>query len=137
MELTVYRGCDYTGKKDNNRTVFFSSSKEFATNYGRVNQYVIRMNHPFDTCSEENVAQLINKVGELLDDYSGDVYTTFSEYQNSGLLYHDTWEIFEPFINEFIQLGFDGLIIYEGGVKNYVTFSSEQFVIIGENEDEQ
>lgn len=135
MEYMVYRGCDYKGDREHHRPVFFSSSKEFAENYGKVSQYLIQIHHPFDSCSNEHVTKLLNQVGELMDDYSGDVFTTFSEYQESGLLHHDTWEVFEPFMTEIIGLGFDGMIIYEGGIQNYVTFTSNQYVKKGENED--
>lgn len=132
MNKVVYRGCDHVDKHEDDRPVFFSSSKDFAENYGKVSEYLIQLNAPFDTCSEGDVLKLLEVVEQVKDDYSGDSFTSFTELEDSGLLYHDTWEIFEPFMKEIQHLGFDSMIIYEGGVQNFVTFKNKQAIKKGE-----
>jgi len=125
MERIVYRGCDYSGEVDIERPIFFSSSKDFASEYGRVARYHISINNPFDTCSKADVNRLLKKVHVLKDEYSGETFQTFDELKESNLLYHDTWEIFESHIKEIRALDHDGMVIYEGGIQNFITFKRD------------
>lgn len=111
----------------NEDVVFFSTSETFSKDYGKVALYHVTFQNLFDTCSETDVTGLLKEVRELTDDYSGDTFTSFKQLEDSNLLHHDTWEIFEPFMSVIKRHGYDGMIIYEGGVQNYVTFSSHQY----------
>lgn len=124
--LTVYHG---RNNHDNLTAdiIFFSSDERFSEDYGTVKPYTITIEKPFHTCQENHITSLIKRVGPLKDPYDGQEYTDYKEILESGLLYHDTWEIFEPHIKEIKQLDFDGMLIYEGGIENYICFRSEQF----------
>jgi hypothetical protein len=130
MEAIVYRGADNHPPQASNQPIFFSSSPMFAKDYGVVASYKITLTRPFDTCKEEDIEFLLSVIGELTDHYSGEVFHSYEELENSGLLSHDTWEIFEPHMERIRRLGYDGMIIYEGGTENYVTFYHDNFQLI-------
>lgn len=111
--------------------VFFSSDKNFSEDYGKVDEYKLILNNPFDTCNEPDISKLLNKVDILVDSYDDSEYASFEELEESGLMYTDTWEIFEPHMDTIRKMGYDGLIIYEGGIENYVAFNLKQFELIG------
>lgn len=127
MDKVVYRGSEYETDQAKDVPVFFSSSEDFAKDYGNVRMYAIQLKKPFDTCLKEDVETLLSFIGTLTDPYSSSYFTTYQKLDESGLLYHDTWEIFEPFMQTIERLGYDGMIIYEGGVQNFVTFYQQQY----------
>lgn len=110
--------------------VFFSSSEDFSKDYGDVKSYQLTFKNPFHTCSEKDVTHLLIQLNVLVDSYDNSEYRSYEEIVNSGLLYSDTWELFEPHMNQIKRLGYDGLIIYEGGVENYVSFDTKQYALI-------
>lgn len=129
MNITVYRGAE-EHSNSGSVPVFFSSSEDFAKDYGPVKTYSISLSQPFDTTSKEDVEVLLSKVGKVVDGYTGISYSSYKELEESGLLGHDTWELFEPFMNQIERLGYDGMIIYEGGIQNYVTFSDKNYQVL-------
>ncbi|MCA1064778.1 hypothetical protein QTG56_24540 (plasmid) [Rossellomorea sp. AcN35-11] len=124
--LTVYHG------RNNHDDVtedimFFSSDENFSKDYGQVKQYTITIQEPFHTCEKEHVTRLLERVSLLKDTYDDQEYTNYDELSEAGLFYRDTWEIFEPHIRKIEQLGFNGMIIYEGGIENYICFHNTQY----------
>ncbi|MEK3955944.1 MULTISPECIES: hypothetical protein [unclassified Psychrobacillus] len=126
LELEVYHGCkNHEDKNDN--VVFFSSEKSFSEDYGEVEVYVLTLSLPFDTSSRVHINELLESVPVLEDFYTGETFYNFEELQTTGVLYQDTWEIFEHLIPQVQFLGYDGMIIYEGGVENFISFYSRQY----------
>ena len=107
--------------------VFFSSSETFSKNYGVVRPYQLRLSKPFDTCLKEDIDTLLGRVGSLLDKYDEKTYDSYEELVESPLLYSDTWELFEPHMYTIRELEYDGMIMYEGGVQNYVSFYASTY----------
>lgn len=129
LKAIVYHGRDNHDKFEDG-AVFFSSSQTFASDYGEVKLYELNINNPFHTGSEEHINSLLTVIDTLSDGYSGEEYKTYNDLIQSGLLYHDTWEVFEPHINKIEKLGFEGMIIYEGGIENYISFHSNQYTLL-------
>ncbi|PFJ33195.1 hypothetical protein [Bacillus thuringiensis] len=124
----------FHGRKNHNELreniVFFSSNEEFSKDYGDVKTYKLTFKNPFHTCSEKDVTHLLSQLSVLVDSYDDSEYRNYEELENAGLLYSDTWELFEPYMNQIKRLGYDGMIIYEGGVENYVSFSLNQYRLV-------
>lgn len=129
LNVTVFHG-----KKNHDELrediVFFSSSEDFSKDYGDVKTYQLTFKNPFHTCSEKDVTHILGRLNVLVDSYDDSEYRSYEELGNSGLLYSDTWELFEPYMNQIKRLGYDGMIIYEGGVENYVSFDSDQYRLV-------
>lgn len=127
MKQVVYRGAEEHEPNSCTVPIFFSSSSVFAKTYGTVANYEITFSNPFDTGEENDIRCLLNKVLEIIDEYSESTFRSFEEIEESGLMYHDTWEMFEPYMDEIRRFGYDSMIIYEGGIKNYILFDSCQY----------
>lgn len=126
IHLEVFHGCiNHNNKRDN--IVFFSSQKFFAEDYGDVEPYALTLHLPFQTSEKSHIDFLLEHVSELVDPYWGETFHSYEELKETGLLYHDTWEIFEPLIPKIKSLGYDSMIIYEGGVENFVSFHASQY----------
>ena len=121
----------YHGRENHNmipeNVVFFSTDKAFSSDYGTVKQYTLNLNNPFGTCSKSDIEALINNVGSLVDGYDDTEYLNYKSLDESGLLGSDTWELFERYMDNIKSMGYDGMIIYEGGTQNYVSFSNKLF----------
>ena len=102
--------------------VFFSTSPDFAKNYGDVKLYEVNMNNTFDTLNEAHVKQLLKFEGSLYEPYEENVFHSYSDYLNSDMYGLDNWEMFEQYINTVKTLGFDSMRIFEGGHENFVVF---------------
>ncbi len=85
------------------------------------------LNKPFNTSSKEDIETLLKSVCSLKDKYNGTTYNTFEDLIASALLYSDTWKLFKPYMRAIRELGYDGMIIYEDGVQNYVSFGSTKY----------
>lgn len=129
--LVLFHGGDQHEGLDQDR-VFFSRSETFSKYYGEVQQYEVTFERLFDSLLEEDVTRLIHCVGSLFDTYEGEHFRNFEELEQSGLSAHDDWALFEPFMDEMIQMGYDGLRIFEGGCENYVTFNRNQYRLLQE-----
>lgn len=110
--------------------VFFSTSKRFSDGYGQVETYNVSFRNLFDTCNQEHINLLLSSVHSIYDAYEGTEYYTFEELNESNLLAHDDWELFEPHMPVIASMGFDGLRMFEGGNENYVTFKKEQYRLL-------
>lgn len=127
--LTLYHGGKehHTLKDDQ---VFFSTAKSFSNNYGEVESYEVTFTNLFDTCNREHVERLLSTVHCFYDSYEGVDYHTLDELEESNLIAHDDWGLFEPHMFTLEQMGFDGLRMFEGGNENYVTFNKEQYRLL-------
>jgi len=117
----VYHGSN-KHQIENNSVVFYSESKLFASGYGNVTEHNIEIIDIFDTGNKEHVEDLLSKVGYLFDGYSKQEFETWQEYEAANLIASDTWETFEDHINLIKGMRYNGMIIYEGGYKNYIVF---------------
>lgn len=129
IKLEVYHGRENHHNEAKGDKIFFSTEESFSMDYGEVKKYQLELENPFDSANEKDVEKLISKVGSLEDGYDDSEYFNFSELEENGL--SDTWEIFEPHMYTIGMLGYDSLIIYEGGIKNFVSFRSDQYKLIG------
>lgn len=111
--VTAYHG----GKHDLHRKMFFSSDEHFASSYGPVEKYQINVMNFVDSLDPD----LIQDYLPLYDHYDNREITSIEEYME---LSQDTWEMIEERADEIIaNTGADGIIIYEGGVKNYLVYN--------------
>lgn len=119
--MLLYHGSNENFAELENKFVFFATEKTFASDYGEVKTFKINSTKIFDTCNKEHVLELLANVGRIIDTYDDTVYSDYETYENSSIFGSDTWELFERYLNEIKKLGYDTVIIYEGGYKNYVT----------------
>lgn len=126
----VYHGDE--NKNIKHDLVFFSTDRNFASDYGDVESYHLTINNPFHTCEKEHVERLLDLMGLLVDSYDNAEYQSYADLEASSLMYTDTWELFEPHINRIKSLGYDGMILYEGGIENYLSFKSNQYSVIND-----
>ncbi|MFJ8528602.1 hypothetical protein [Bacillus sp. NPDC094106] len=122
----VYHGRENHGEINDN-VVFFSSNKDFSRDYGEVKRYNLALKNPFDSCSKKDIEFLLNMVGVIVDSYDDLEYRNYDDIEKTGLLYADTWSMFESYMSQIERLGYDGMIIYEGGIQNFVSFDSKQY----------
>lgn len=121
--MILYHGSTNDFTELSKEFVFFSTSKDFAENYGIVKEFKINAMNVFDSLNQEHIEQLINSVGALYDAYDEVFYEGWEEYKNHPYFDSDTWEIIEPHLNVIKRLGYDTVIIYEGGCQNYITLN--------------
>lgn len=119
--MILYHGTD--NHLNFNNVTFFSTCENFASDYGEVKEYKVKLGNVFDTLNNEHVNLLLNYTGEIVDLYDNRVFKTFSEYQSSSNFALDTWEIFEQYIDVIKSIGFDSIRIFEGGIENFATFN--------------
>lgn len=116
----------YHGSLDHNEfenNVFFSTSQNFAKDYGEVKQYEVTMKNTFDTLNEQHVRELFELKGSLYEPYDEMTIHSYEDYVHNGLYGCDNWEMFEQYISEIKQMGYDSMRILEGGIENFVVFS--------------
>lgn len=127
----MFKAIVYHGRENHQSVkediVCFSSSETFSKKYGVVRPYQLRLSKPFDSCLKDDIDTLLELVGSLHDNYTGTTYNSYEELVESALLYSDTWKLFEPNMRTIRELGYDGMIMYEGGVQNYVSFYSSTY----------
>lgn len=119
--MILFHGSSENFSELKNEYVFFSTDESFAKDYGDVKTFKVKSTKVFDSCNKENVLELLGYVGEIIDSYDDAVYKDYDTYKNSSLFGSDTWELFERYLKQIKNLGYDTVIIYEGGYKNYVT----------------
>lgn len=128
--LLVYRGINKSSNVSTNIR-FFSSSKQFARDYGDVKGFYLLINRPFNTHNRRDVVKLM-KVCQLRDKYleetDGEPHplNSFDDYA-SYEIFNNSWEVFEEHVDKIKMLGYDGMIIWEGGIKNFATFEDNQY----------
>lgn len=116
----------YHGSLDHNEfesNVFFSTCSDFAKDYGEVKQYMVAMQNTFDTLNEQHVKQLLNRKGSLYEPYDEITIGSYNVYVNTKYFGCDNWEMFEQYIKEVKQMGYDSMRIFEGGIENFVVFN--------------
>jgi len=124
----VWHGTDKIFDRPKEDT-FFSSSKDFAKNYGKnLYRYILHLYNPFDSLKRSHLDKLFKAVIEIEDPYDGKIYRSSSQILNK--LASDTWEALEPLKNDIKAMGYDSVIIYEGGIKNYLVFSPSPTAVI-------
>lgn len=109
---------------------FFSELSDFSSDYGEVKRYRVSLGNVFDIGDRDDCNRLVELVGELVDPYDGGTYRTFDELERYGLLGMDTWEISENYVRELRGMGYDGIVLYEGGVFNVMVFDSMSYVLV-------
>tara|TARA_B100000700_G_C15061622_1_gene866293 strand:+ start:564 stop:1040 length:477 start_codon:yes stop_codon:yes gene_type:complete len=123
--ITFYRGSENSDINHKNVN-FFSKNKTFAEDYGEIKEYYLRSKKPFDSTDIEHIEKLLTSIGFIEDPYSGNIFEDAESFVES--LSSDTWEGIENNLNTIQALGFDSVIVYEGGIQNYIVFSPEQII---------
>jgi hypothetical protein len=125
---TLYHGSsvehDFTTNGYLGYYTFFSTSKHEASMYGKYLYKVLIESDLklFDTSNIDDVNKLLEEYGELNDPYyeeDEDEYIISSSEMFINL--SDNWSIIEGAIDYFND--YDGIWIYEGGVRNLLLFS--------------
>ena len=119
--IVVYRGSENGMLESENN--FFSTSERFSEDYGRVKEYYISLEKIFDPLNEEHIQSIIDAEGGIVDFHSGKDYQDAKEIIEE--LSNDNWEAIEKSLNFIRGSGYDGVIVYEGGVKNYLVFETK------------
>lgn len=117
----------YHGSNDHvilEKYVFFSTSERFSKDYGETRIYDIKIKKLFDSTNKENIKNLLQKVGSLYDPYDEMTFNTADEFLCSYTAYADTWEVLEPHLDVIKTMGFDTVLLFEGGIENYVTLNN-------------
>lgn len=96
--------------------MFFSTSRDFASDYGKhITEYDLNVSNMIDSLDED----LISDHLPLYDPHADVELSTIEEYMDRS---SDTWEILEVdglALSLVHSHGADGIIVYEGGVRNY------------------
>lgn len=150
IQHIVYRGQDTEWDYEKSRNyVNFSDSKVTAQAFGRnIEEFYINLTNPFNAGDKNDIETLINALGGEGDD-SDTMFQAQPEHfpdpniqldQNKVYHFHNfeeyckrfsldnSWEWVERDIQiqEMKRLGYDGLIMKEGGDVTYMTFSKDQ-----------
>jgi hypothetical protein len=120
IDVVVYRGTNQFQTPSG--VIFFSTDASFAEDYGHVKQYRMTITHPFDITDPYDFEQ----ISPVIDPYDDAEYEDYTQYKESDGFGSDTWEITEANLRDIKSMGYNGLIIYEGGIKNYAVFSPTQ-----------
>lgn len=120
MIVKLYHGSLNHNEFEDN--VFFSTCLNFAKDYGEVKQYNVTMKNTFDTLNQAHVEQLIEFEGSLNEPYDDITIHSYKDYVNTDLFGCDNWEMFEQYMKNIKQLGYDSMRIFEGGIENFVVF---------------
>ena len=119
--MNLFHGSLNHNEFENN--VFFSTSVEFAKDYGEVKQYKVNMQNTFDTLNDYHVKRLFDYKGFLYEPYDEITLNSYEEYLNTDFYGCDNWELFEQYITTIRQMGYDSMRIFEGGIENFVVFN--------------
>jgi len=119
--LNVYHGTE--GSPEPHDGMFFSTDADFASNYGSVHRYEIELGRIFDSLDAAMVEPLL----PLHDSYDDEDIETIEAYMERS---SDTWEMIETAVSSIRSKGFDTMIVYEGGVKNYLVFRKERVTLL-------
>lgn len=122
--VIVYQGSDHEAEVL--RSHFYSSEKSFALEYGDIKTYSLSIDKFFDSADRTHIKSLLDIVGYIVDTYDDVTYTSYEELDETGILGSDTWEAFEPHSHTVKSMGFDGMIVYEGGCQNFLVFDKEK-----------
>lgn len=134
MNKVMYHGSE---EHDSDGDVkFFSDSFDFSSDYGLVEKYRIVLDNVFDICDRSDCERLLKVVGVLEDPYDGFKYRSYDELEKTGLIGMDTWELSENYSGEIKRLGYDGIVLYEGGTYNVMVLFSDTYERIYETGDE-
>ena len=120
-EVVLYHGTQATFETFRGKT-FLSTSRDFAADYGaRIGQFRLAAQRVFDPLARADVEWLFGKVGPLVDPYDDREFADADAYLDWASE-TDTWEIFEQYADLIAANGYDALIVWEGGVRNYLVF---------------
>ena len=108
---------------------FYSTDKQFAEEYGKIQAFLLIAENIFDSSNKEHLDLLFKEVGKITDPYDGKVFNTVEEFYDSGLIITDTWESIEQYISYIVGMGFDAIKIYEGGVENYYVINPQKSIV--------
>lgn len=122
--IILYRGSDYEEPPE--LGVYLSTSKDFAEDYGTVRKYEVSLGNIFDVFKKNHFNMLIEKLGSLeVPDYeSYNLPPEIKTYEDLDLVASDTWEVLEQYLSTISSLGFDSVLLTEGGYKNYFVFDT-------------
>ena len=118
--ITAYHGGD---NPEPHNGMYFSSSLQFAKDYGNVHQYKITLGKMFDSFDENMVDILL----PMYDPYNGIDIETLDEYMHNS---SDTWEIIEQYLRSIQSMGYDSVRVFEGGVENYYIFDKSNITML-------
>lgn len=116
--VTVYHG-DTKENAPLHEKMFFSSDRGFASDYGlHITTYELNVLNFADTLDPELIEQFL----PLHDHYDDRDIDTMSDYMDRS---SDTWEMIEEVADDIVHMiDAAGLIIYEGGCKNYMVYDT-------------
>lgn len=116
--ITVYHGDTKPDVKLHPK-MFFSSDPEFCESYGKhITAYRLNTMNLIDSLDEE----LIEPHLPLYDPYTDSMVETISDYMDRS---SDTWEIVEDIADKLVSYaGAAGIIIYEGGIRNFLVYDT-------------
>lgn len=120
MELSLFHGTNEKNEELKNDNVFFSTCKDFATDYGDVSEFKVNVGKVFNSTSQAHIEQLLRAIDQMYDSYNDEYVTNFEEYEEASNYFSDTWEVTENHLKAIYRLGYDSALITEGGIVNYV-----------------
>jgi hypothetical protein len=114
--ITVYHG-DAKENVTFHPGMFFSTSKRFCESYGpHITEWKLNQTDLIDSLDSDMIEDLL----PLYDPYTDTDLNDISDYMDRS---SDTWEIIENHAEGLCSLyGAAGMVVYEGGVKNFVIY---------------
>lgn len=131
---TLYHGSENWNFSQFKPNSFFSDSELFAEDYGNTKQFLVAVNNPFNALTYDHITLLFTVITELVDPYDGEVFSCANAFFESNVIYGDNWEIFEQenVLRAIKGLGFDSIMITEGGCNNYLIFDCSSIKVEGD-----
>jgi hypothetical protein len=132
--IIVYHGSyqkhDFTESGDVYNGTFFSTSKSEAQSYGKY-LYEVTLKpglNIFDTSNLDDNEQLLNSFNELYDDYFQKDESEYCIDTPQKLFKPDNWNPIERTdgVLDWLNNRYDGVIVFEGGVRNVLLFNPIQ-----------
>lgn len=147
-----YRGQDteydfeWDGRKNSN-FVNFAFDKNTASMFGsNIEEFYLNCKKPFDFNKKEDFDRLLKSVGEInnIDTMHEEsdpiVLHSYEEYKNLNNKMYDfgnNWEFSEKYTFEIMDLGYDSLVMTEGGDKTVMTFNKNQIHKVSDIMDDE
>ena len=136
--LIVYHGSnnlhDFTDSGGYLTTgTFFSEDKNVASHYGTyLYEVKIKDNLKIFDTSDINDAQDLCKNFNLIDTYFGEGDEEYHVSANDLINHSNSWEVIENtprVVDWLIRSGYDGVVIFEDGEKNYLFFHPSEVIV--------
>jgi hypothetical protein len=116
--ITVYHG-DQKPEVVAHPRMFFTECEDFASDYGpHISKWELNVMSFADSLDRDLIEELL----PLYDPHTDHDINDWSDYVDRS---SDTWEMIEDRADDIVKMaGAAGLIVYEGGIRNYIVYDT-------------